>query len=102
MNFNTGCLFCNKDEKGYKPAEGISFVCSYCTQLLIRAKPENLRNAYDKAKKFGRKELVKFLERYVEEDKDAREEKLIYNVVERDLDRKGVGREIRSSSNKGR
>jgi hypothetical protein len=71
------CLFCQGEEffnhhgvtKQYKTDN--DFVCSRCTQLLIKAKPENLQRAYDKAVKMERVNLIKFLENYLEEKDDG-------------------------------
>lgn len=94
------CLFCLGEEfynhhgvtKQYKTDN--DFVCSRCTQALLRAKPENLMRAYDKAKRLGRENLVKFLDNYVEGDENGNNE--------RDMDGKRIGRETRVANHKDR
>ena len=43
------CLFCNGQERNYKPDPGVEFICGTCVQLFLGASEEELSRAYQKA-----------------------------------------------------
>ena len=43
------CLFCNGQEKKYKPEPDTDFICGSCVQLFSNANQEDLRRAHKKS-----------------------------------------------------
>jgi hypothetical protein len=101
------CLFCNHEEpEGVKP-DGTkrkhipvkSFICSRCTQVLLRASQESIKKAYLKAVELGFTGKAEYLNRMIEED-GSRDRKT--EITKRNLVRKRPGRKIRLTGNQVR
>lgn len=66
------CIFCHREDVSTKSNEQKrihktenKFACSRCTQVLIRSTPEQLTQAYDKAKELNRVDAMNFLESFL-------------------------------------
>ena len=59
------CLFCNEEERKYKPPEHTDFICSRCVQLLFGASLEDLIRAYNKAIKEGYLKKASAIEKFL-------------------------------------
>jgi hypothetical protein len=61
----TSCLFCNRDEKNYKPDKSTYFICSKCVQLLYSTDQESLSRAYEKAIEKGYSNKARAIESFL-------------------------------------
>ena len=94
-----GCLFCNKEEKAYKPHDGVDFICSQCVQMLIAADQAELKRAYDKAIEKGYQNKASAIESFlIPEEINVRETQ----KHKRGLVRARSVRAIRPSRNQNR
>ena len=64
------CLFCNGEEKNYKPSQYVEFVCSRCVLLLASADEENLRRGLAKAEEKGLLNKVSVIKFFIIEDQN--------------------------------
>ena len=93
------CLFCDSQEKNYKPTKGIDYICSSCVLLLADANQDDLKWAYVKAEAKGLKNKVLALKSFIIEDEiNDREAK----NFERDMERARPVRKVRPSRHKVR
>jgi len=80
-----GCLFCNGQERGYKPSSGVDFICCQCVQLLLGADQDGLKRAYAKAIEKGYRNKAKAIESFLVDggNDDDRETKKSKSYLER-------------------
>ena len=60
------CLFCNGQERNYKPDADKDFICGSCVQLFLRADSEDLKRAYAKALSKGYSNKASAIESFLE------------------------------------
>jgi len=85
------CLFCNEQEKSYKPE--VDFICGGCVILLADADQADLKRAYAKALDLEFLRKARALEFFIiQEEKHGRKPD---KSVRRNIDRKRVARTIR-------
>ena len=67
------CLFCNGQEKNYKPEPNKDFICGSCVQLLLGADQDDLKRAHAKAIKKGYLSKARAIESFlIPEGKDGK------------------------------
>jgi len=59
------CLFCDGQEKNYRPGVGFCFTCGSCVQLLLGAEQDDLKRAHSKALHKGYKRKAKAIESFL-------------------------------------
>ena len=88
------CLFCNKQEKNYKPDRHVDFICGGCVLLLADASQEDLKKAHTLAIEKGYLNKANAIELFLmPEGKDANRPA---KSVERNFDRERTARSIRN------
>ena len=93
------CLFCNDQEKNYKPGLGIEYICSRCVILLGNADQGDLKRALVKAVEKGFNNKASALKSFIIEDEfNGRKTK----KSKRNMVRKRPLRKIRPSRDKVR
>jgi hypothetical protein len=60
------CLFCNGQERNYKPEADKDFICGSCVQLFLRADSEDLKRAHAKALTKGYSNKASAIESFLE------------------------------------
>ena len=60
------CLFCNGQERNYKPEADKDFICGSCVQLFLRADSEDLKRAHAKALSKGYPNKARAIESFLE------------------------------------
>ncbi len=90
------CLFCNMPEIQFTD-DAKSFVCSWCTQVLLSMPQEKLRAAYKLALEIDMPNKAKAIETFLEEEEqDVRKAK----KSKRNFIREGPVRMVRPTLNK--
>jgi hypothetical protein len=93
------CLFCNGQEKNYKPEPNKDFICGSCVQLLLGAEQDDLKRAHAKAIKKGYLSKARAIESFLIEDEiNVRKTK----KFKRNMVRKRPLRKIRHTRDKVR
>jgi len=77
------CLFCNGEEKNYKPEPGKDYICSLCVILLGDADQEDLKRALAKAEEKGFRNKASAIKSFIIEDEcnDRKTKKSKRNMV---------------------
>lgn len=90
------CLFCNKQEKNYKPGKDIEFICGDCVILLADAEQVDLMRAYQKALDEGYQRKVSALESFIISEGKDEQRKPDSKKRGRYTDRTGIIKSVRN------
>ena len=95
------CLFCNGQEKNYKPEPNTDYICGSCVQLLFKADQDDLQKAQKKALEKGYLNKARTIESFLipEDDNEQRKQRKPRRRSRRasgkTVDRKRVARTFR-------
>jgi len=89
------CLFCNGQERNYKPPPDTEFICTFCVQLLLKANQEDLRRTHAKAIEKGYLNKARAIESFLEDGEENEQRKPKTRKYERHPNRARINRPVR-------